>query len=411
MPNPTDTRATRLSVLVACASVLQVAEALLPYPLPGIRLGLANLVTLIALVQTGPADAFALALLRSLTSSLVLGTFLSPSFLLSFSGAIASATLMVLLYRLGRARPALGPSLIGISVAGSTGHVLAQVAVVYLIFVRSPGVLLLWPWLALSGAVMGIITGVVAVLACRRLDATPPALAGPDTAASAPALVSRPVPADSLIHRLPAEAKLLAVMAIAVAVVFLRSYLALAVAFGALALVAALARARLASLLLSLRRLTTFSLLTFLLPLLWTRSGPTLLSLGPVQVTAGGVAAGTVLSLRVILLFLATTLLSLTTSPAQLADGLARLCSPLPFARTPARELGQVLGLSWSFYPLLWEQAVDMLRKRPGQRLTWASAAAFLPDLVAGLYRRAEALARPAALSDTRPRASQPPAG
>ncbi|MEO0081903.1 MAG: Gx transporter family protein, partial [candidate division WOR-3 bacterium] len=93
-------RVSRLAALVACASVLQVAETLLPYPLPGVRLGLANVFTLVALVETGPADAFHLALLRSLLSSFVLGTFLSPAFVLSFAGAVVSAAVMVLLFRM-----------------------------------------------------------------------------------------------------------------------------------------------------------------------------------------------------------------------------------------------------------------------------------------------------------------------
>ena len=160
----------RLSILVTCAAVLQVAESLLPHPLPGVRLGLANIITVIAMVYIGPGSAVQLAVLRTLVSSMVLGTFLTPTFALSFSGGVVSALVMVLLYRLsGRGRFSFG--LVGISVGGSVSHIATQVALVYLLFIRSSGVLWLWPWLALSAVVMGVLTGTIAVQAVRRLEA------------------------------------------------------------------------------------------------------------------------------------------------------------------------------------------------------------------------------------------------
>jgi len=64
----------RLAMLVACASVLQVAESLLPHPLPGVRLGLANIIAVMTMVCIGPGSAIQLAVLRTLVSSMVLGT-------------------------------------------------------------------------------------------------------------------------------------------------------------------------------------------------------------------------------------------------------------------------------------------------------------------------------------------------
>ena len=133
----------RLSMLVACASVLQVAESLFPHPLPGVRLGLANIITVIAMVYIGPGSAIQLVVLRTLISSMVLGTFLTPTFVLSFSGGVTSALVMVLLYQLSRGGGPFRFSLVGISVGGAVSHILTQVALVYLLFIRSSGVLLL----------------------------------------------------------------------------------------------------------------------------------------------------------------------------------------------------------------------------------------------------------------------------
>jgi len=380
----------RLSVLVACASVLQVAEALLPYPLPGVRLGLANMVTLIALVEISPGNAFRLALLRSLISSLILGTFLTPSFVLSFSGAMVSAAIMVLFYRLSRVVPWLRFSLVGISVAGSVSHVLAQLIVVYLLFVRNQGVLLLWPWLALSGVVMGAITGVVAIEVCKRLDTRAPGVAP----APGPVRVLAPqghyVRRDSPVHRLGPEVKLVAVVLLALAVVILRSVVLYAAVLAALGFITILARVRFSALFYNLRRLATFIAFTFFLPLVFTPAGEVLFRFGPLVFTVQGLTTGGILTLRIVVLFFATSLLALTTSPEQVASGLERLLAPLKLVGVSSRPLARVLALSWSFFPVLWQRAQQMVRNGTGRKRGWATVVSFLPDLVTELYLEAE---------------------
>jgi heptaprenyl diphosphate synthase len=83
-----------ISVLIALASVLQIVESLFPHPLPWLRLGLANIITLTSLVIFGYAIAVQVAVLRTILSSFILGTFLTPGFFLSFSGALMSALVM-----------------------------------------------------------------------------------------------------------------------------------------------------------------------------------------------------------------------------------------------------------------------------------------------------------------------------
>jgi len=86
--------ARRSAALVATACVLQVAESFIPHPVPGVRLGLANIVTLVTLAELGFAAALEVALLRTVVASLVLGSFLTPGFLLSFFSAAASTAVM-----------------------------------------------------------------------------------------------------------------------------------------------------------------------------------------------------------------------------------------------------------------------------------------------------------------------------
>ena len=385
----------RLPVLVACASVLQVAETLLPCPLPGIRLGLANLVTLVALVELGPAGAFRLAVLRSLASSFVLGTFLTPTFVLSFSGALASAGLMALLYRATASRFFPRLSLIGISIAGSVGHVLTQLAVVYLLFVRTDAVLFVWPLLVLSGVVMGAITGFAAIQVCRKLQAASGRAAewssGPVRSSSARPPEGKYLERSSFFHRIGPESKVVFVTLLALAVVLFPDYRLYAGILVLLVAAALVARAGFRPLILNLRRLLVFLVFSFLAPALFTPAGNTVFGLGPLRVTDVGLERGGIFAFRIVLLFFATSLLSLTTSPDRLAAGLENLLRPLRFLRISPGRLAQTLTLSWSFFPVLWERAQQMVRGR--QKKGRAAVSNFLPDLVAGLYAEAERMA------------------
>ena len=87
VPTPDDRRIARLA---AAAIVLTVAEAAIPLPLPGVKPGLANIVTLIVLARWGWRDAVWVALLRVFAGSLLLGQLFAPGFFLSLSGSLAS---------------------------------------------------------------------------------------------------------------------------------------------------------------------------------------------------------------------------------------------------------------------------------------------------------------------------------
>jgi heptaprenyl diphosphate synthase len=126
MRSVADTRASALAqgaALLALAACLGLAEALwLPeLPVPGLRLGLANLAVLVALVALGPAQALFVSLGRVVVVGLATGTLFGPVALISAAGALASWTVMVALRSRG---PAF--SVVGWSVGGSAAHVLAQ---------------------------------------------------------------------------------------------------------------------------------------------------------------------------------------------------------------------------------------------------------------------------------------------
>lgn len=383
-------RVVRLSMLVACASVLQVAESLFPHPLPGVRLGLANIITVIALVYIGPGSAIQLAVLRTLVSSMVLGTFLTPTFVLSFSGAVVSAVVMVLLYRFS-GRGQFSFSLVGISVGGAASHIMTQVALVYLLFIRSSGVLWLWPWLCLAAVATGVLTGLIAVQAVRRLESS-------DGGGATPVLLPVSARSDmsdqsdqySVVRRLRPELKIAGVVAIGLAVVVFSDWRLYTAVLGLLVVFAALGRVNVGRLLAGLKWVWLLVLAALVMPVVFSPWGRVLLELGPLRATSQGLHEGAVFAARILLLFFATAVLAETTAPHELATGLEKLLRPLRIFRVEPGRLARSLSLSWSYFPQFQQSVRHMVGANRG-RTGWLDRTVHLPgDVVADMFRLAE---------------------
>lgn len=157
----------RLAIFVAVATVLQVAESLVPKPVPWLRLGLANAVTLLVLIRAGAASAGAVTVIRLLLGGLVLGTLGSPAFLLSAAGALAALAVMTVAVRL--AMPPL--SALGVSVLGAAVHVGGQLAAFSILFELGSAALVLAPLLVSTAVPLGLVSGAVVLAVHRRLAA------------------------------------------------------------------------------------------------------------------------------------------------------------------------------------------------------------------------------------------------
>ena len=177
----------RIARHAAAAIVLTVAEASIPLPLPGIKPGLANIVTLIVLARWGWREAVWVSLLRVLAGSLLLGQFLAPGFFLSLSGALASLLVLGLAVRL----PARWFGPVSHSILAAFAHIGAQLVVARLWLVPHDGVFYLLPVFALAAVVFGLVNGLVAA---KLLAELPPSAAGP---ASANRAGQSPAEADS----------------------------------------------------------------------------------------------------------------------------------------------------------------------------------------------------------------------
>ena len=148
-----------LGVLTAAAIVIAILESFIPsVGIPGVKMGLANIVILIILYELGIWEAAVVNLLRVLVVSLVRGTFLSMGFLMSLTGAALSLGIMILFYLLIKKF-----SIIGVSVIGSLFHVAGQIFIA-MIYLGSAYIFLYLPVIALSAIITGVFVGIVAKL-------------------------------------------------------------------------------------------------------------------------------------------------------------------------------------------------------------------------------------------------------
>ena len=148
-----------LGVLTAAAIVIAILESFIPsVGIPGVKLGLANIVILIILYELGIWEAAVVNLLRVLVVSLVRGTFLSMGFLMSLTGCVFSLGIMILFYLLIKKF-----SIIGVSVIGSLFHVAGQILIA-MIYLGSAYIFLYLPVIAISAIITGVFVGIVAKL-------------------------------------------------------------------------------------------------------------------------------------------------------------------------------------------------------------------------------------------------------
>lgn len=158
-----------ISLLVAQALVLFLFERMIPVPFitPGAKLGLANIIIVIALYTLDNyKEAFLVIFLRLLLSTMFGGTL--SSFFFSLAGSIFSFIIMVIIKELFKDKV----SIIGVSTAGGVFHNIGQLLVAVFI-VKNIGVMLYLPVLSIAGIVTGIFVGLTSNLAVKHLKRLP----------------------------------------------------------------------------------------------------------------------------------------------------------------------------------------------------------------------------------------------
>ncbi|NCA26621.1 MAG: Gx transporter family protein [Methylophilaceae bacterium] len=147
----------RVAKLAAMAIGLHMLESIIPSPLPGVKPGIANIVTLYVLYRFDFATAAWVSLLRVFASSLLFGNFLSPTFALSLSGALMSLFILAWAQYL----PIRYFSAVSLSIFAAFAHMTGQLLLVRFWLIPHTGVLYLVPIFISAALLFGLINGLV----------------------------------------------------------------------------------------------------------------------------------------------------------------------------------------------------------------------------------------------------------
>lgn len=148
-------RIVYLSILLSLATIVNYLESLIPsFGIPGVRLGLTNIVILLILYNFSFPEAFSITILRVFLVGLIRGTLFSIPFFMSLSGAVLSVIMMFILKKCKIFTE------IGVSIGGAFTHASGQI-IIAMIFMATPSLIYYLPILLLTSLITGIFVGIV----------------------------------------------------------------------------------------------------------------------------------------------------------------------------------------------------------------------------------------------------------
>lgn len=151
-----------IAILTAGAIIIGIIESFIPsVGIPGVKLGLVNIVILITLFELGVTEAIFVNLSRVFLVAILRGTILTMGFLMSLVGAVLSLAIMILFKIFVKKF-----SIVGVSVLGAIFHVIGQILIAWL-FLGTPYILLYLPIITISAIVTGVLVGISANLVIR----------------------------------------------------------------------------------------------------------------------------------------------------------------------------------------------------------------------------------------------------
>ena len=209
-------------------------------------------------------------------------------------------------------------------------------------------------------------------------------------------------PVDSWVHRLDPRTKILLTIAMIVAVFLVKSMVGYALILGFMYLVSKLSNIPFKMLVKGVKPLRFILILTFILNLFFNTGSTLLVELGFIKISYEGLSTAVHYSLRLVFLVLGTSLMTLTTSPIALSDGIEMLLSPLKVIKFPAHELAMMMSIALRFIPTLMEEADKIMKAQMARGADFESgnllarAKAMVPLLVplfVSAFRRAGDLA------------------
>lgn len=152
-----------LSIYLALSVIFSYVESLIPLGIPGVKLGLANVIILILLVSATALDALVVLILRIFIVALIRGSILTPTFYMSLFGGLSAYLAMFIFTKIKLF------SLYGISTLGSVCHTIGQIVTLGILLGTS-NVTVYFPIIGLLSIVTGIFSGFLAIKLLKRKD-------------------------------------------------------------------------------------------------------------------------------------------------------------------------------------------------------------------------------------------------
>lgn len=210
-------------------------------------------------------------------------------------------------------------------------------------------------------------------------------------------------PGNTLLHRLDPRTKLLGTVAYIVALFLAKGIVGYAVLLAVLAALIAVSRVGLKTILRGMKPILVIIIITAVLNLFYTPgAGEPLAAFWIFKIYPEGIWAAVYMILRIAMLIACTFLLTYTTSPILLTDGLEKLLGPLKAIRVPVHELAMMMSIALRFIPTLIEETDKIMSAQRARGADFESgnliqrAKALLPLLVPlfiSAFRRADELA------------------
>ncbi|TCP24193.1 energy-coupling factor transport system permease protein [Scopulibacillus darangshiensis] len=215
-------------------------------------------------------------------------------------------------------------------------------------------------------------------------------------------IIGQYVPGQSVIHRLDPRAKLLAVFLFVIIIFLANNWVTYALAIIFTLLGVFLSKVPVRFIYRGLKPIIIIIIFTFILNVLFTKEGELLVSYGWFHIYEGGLIQAVFISMRLLVIIVATTLLTLTTSPIDITDGLEILLGPLKKIKLPVHEFALMMSIALRFIPTLLEETEKVMKAQSARGSDFTSGSlksrvkAIIPLLVplfVGAFKRAEELA------------------
>lgn len=209
-------------------------------------------------------------------------------------------------------------------------------------------------------------------------------------------------PGDTLVHHLDPRAKLINLLLYIIALFIAKTYVTYAILTLVLVITVAISKIKPSALFKGLKPLIFIIVFTALINLFYTHDGNTLIHFWKITITDKGLLQAFYMVLRIVLLIASSFLLTYTTTPMQLTDGMELLMSPLNKLKFPVHELSMMMSISLRFIPTLIEETNKIMNAQKARGADFETgklterAKALLPLLIplfVSAFRRADELA------------------